>query len=1061
MNSRKHENSLSPLDPWAAIGQGAGIMHATDRRPFPPPPVTRKDIAWEHGGGAKAPSPMKKMSSPKDLETKVAQLKKYYLPFLRDTLPEKTAGQCDGAIHQTIDRMWFKYIDTPRINPVRIAQQKDGWEEVGIPDVRGPAGKWYGVYTTTFKIDQALSKWGRLFIRFESVDYRCEVFLNGRFIAQHESHLVPFEIDISDSVSREEENRIIVKIENDFADIAGGSRTGNGIGWDAPLGWGHAPSGAGIYGPVRIFGRNEVAITDIFVRPDINRAALDIWIEVENKSEACSIINAQGNTRLVPPSVQADFRLRLFPCNFDEKDDGQPLLDCKLRGGNISGEPDTFKYTISVEGIDIRLWECNSPYLYSAIASCTVQGESAPRSQRRADFGYRTFESRENETPKGKLYLNNRKIFLRGASTIGHFEWDLCSGHPGQVVEDILIAKAANVNFFRTGPAPLDYFDRLGILCQSRLPMCTGISRNSLPRVCDMACTFEKTWRNHPSLITLEFINEPDSDPRQINDKVGQKMLQNDEMEEFFLALRSLVRIHNPDRVIKAVEGVDSCEYVQERDTPFGLQDVHYYTFWYGPFAAGFGGLYAGNLYSIKEGWAASCGEYGAEALDSLDTMRNGTLWDIRYPREWVPRSADDTEWKPGQINLCQQEKFGFNWYDIPRTAGEWIERSQKHQAFATRILTEALRLRMDIIQSTAVHILIDAFPAGWLKALVSFDRTPKPAYYAFADALEPVAVNIRAPQWHYLATTRTCTELWIFNDTDTQINDHSLEYYFIDGSSRESIAEGKISAFIPASRAAYQGTFAPPIPAVESRTTFEVYAVLKNSDGKAVHDYTLEITAHPDDDLPSVEGVRIGIIAETSCALLDEYMRIFPWARRIGHNADMKQYDVLIVATPGDLEKNRKEIVECVSSGTGLYLMEQRKAASWNIPEFGIEAEVVHNSKRRDYPGSWGGHKALDFISRDTGHWIVNGFAPEDFSYWYSGKYDRKHYMTRYFLKCKTGKAIPVLRSKDFLICAEVTAGKGRIIVNELCLEGRLECHPCARKYIARSMEYLAGAGS
>ena len=41
--------------------------------------------------------------------------------------------------------------------------------------------------------------------------------------------------------------------------------------------------------------------------------------------------------------------------------------------------------------------------------------------------------------------------------------------------------------------------------------------------------------------------------------------------------------------------------------------------------------------------------------------------------------------------------------------------------------MTDALRRRSDRIVSTAVHLLIDAWPSGWMKTLVGWTASPSP----------------------------------------------------------------------------------------------------------------------------------------------------------------------------------------------------------------------------------------------------------------------------------------------------------------------------------------------
>ncbi|MEZ6060520.1 MAG: glycoside hydrolase family 2 TIM barrel-domain containing protein [Planctomycetaceae bacterium] len=54
----------------------------------------------------------------------------------------------------------------------------------------------------------------RTLLNFEAVDYRCEVFVNGRSVGRHQGGNTPFSFDITDSL-RKGENELVVRVEDD------------------------------------------------------------------------------------------------------------------------------------------------------------------------------------------------------------------------------------------------------------------------------------------------------------------------------------------------------------------------------------------------------------------------------------------------------------------------------------------------------------------------------------------------------------------------------------------------------------------------------------------------------------------------------------------------------------------------------------------------------------------------------------------------------------------------------------------------------------------------------
>ena len=79
----------------------------------------------------------------------------------------------------------------------------------------------------------------------------------------------------------------------------------------------------------------------------------------------------------------------------------------------------------------------------------------------------------------------------------------------------------------------------------------------------------------------------------------------------------------------------------------------------------------------------------------------------------------------------------------------DWIEASQEHQAWATKILTESFRRDPDMV-SFAIHLFIDAWPAGWMKTIMDVDRQPKKAFFVYRNALEPLMANLRTDRYDY-----------------------------------------------------------------------------------------------------------------------------------------------------------------------------------------------------------------------------------------------------------------------------------------------------------------------
>jgi hypothetical protein len=107
---------------------------------------------------------------------------------------------------------------------------------------------------------------------------------------------------------------------------------------------------------------------------------------------------------------------------------------------------------------------------------------------------------------------------------------------------------------------------------------------------------------------------------------------------------------------------------------------------------------------------------------------------------------------------------------------------------------------------------------AGWLKSLVSVDRRPKPAFFALADALAPLAVNLRTDRHQIYGGERDQIEAWVLNDRPTSPDGLRLVWWIEKEGSVVFSQRGP--ADVPRSGSRYQGDITSQSPEVLERTT-------------------------------------------------------------------------------------------------------------------------------------------------------------------------------------------------------------------------------------------------
>jgi hypothetical protein len=1019
------------------------------------------------------------MRTEADLRARVSELKQHFAPFLQNLTPPLPHVRP----RQDLRRFLFRFEEPADRGDARRPYETTGdWEEVTIPHFRGPVGRWAAYYRTTFQAQADLWETGRVFLVFRGVDYRCQVFLNGVYLGSHEGFFAPFEFDGTGTI-QPGENTLLVRVENDFPTIGGESWGGvrldgdklyaaTGPGWDEPgKGWSHCPPGAGIFQPVYLESRPPVFLSDLWVRPDIDRGTAEARVEV---------------TGTVLANTPVSLILDLYPRNFT----GEAVTGIAVEVPPAGPGPNQYKIPLELRGF--RLWAPEQPFLYT-LRVALQSGES--RDARDVPFGMRKFHMDETglgnvaleiaaappeprgspglpgpgESPapapartpgdpgsleiaarefapasppaqpaglKGTLYLNNRPIFLRGSNTMGHEQRCVMEGRLDQLVEDVLIYKAAHFNFLRITQRPVqdevyDLFDALGMLHQCDFPLFGYLRYNQMAEAVRQAGELERLIRRHPSAILVSFINEPFGvEPG--TDKAA-RMLDRRALEGFFAAATALVHAHNPDRVVKPVDG--------DYDPPApGLPDEHCYCLWYNNHGLPFGHLHQGWLLPLKPGWRGGCGEYGIEGLDSWETMR------ARYPCEWIPESPDEA-WDPGQVYGCQTASMHGKFFDPQETLAEWVAASQRHQAWGLRQMTDAFRRRADILVSTAVHLGIDAWPAGWLKCIVSVDRRPKPAYFTMADALSPLAANLHARRARLYGGEAVEVDAWVLNDLPEAPAGLCLAWW-VEWEGETAFSQRQ-PAQVGASGAFHQGRIAWQTPAVDRRTPFAVCLALVGADGKPVHQHRLELEAFAPLRWPFA-GRPVGILGQAGGV-----------AWRFALQAGLEPISFSNASTPGLLLADSPAAVEAAGGGLAEFLARGGRLLC-------LEQETDEGAWRiAGREVRWQAFDPAFFASRKTGHPAVQDLQPCDLACWYDPGLQRIEPTFHRILEgdglepvAFTTTPIPpgtaLRRPARHPVAADLKIGQGRALFTQVEALRRCPSEPLAGVYLKGLVEYL-----
>ncbi|MDQ8192960.1 glycoside hydrolase family 2 TIM barrel-domain containing protein [Coraliomargarita sp. SDUM461004] len=950
-------------------------------------------------------------------------------PFMQDLAPKLPGLRCQH-VFESCD---WRVKTAEDVADFAAAEQGAGdWETVQIPHYGPPLGKASTLYRVEFDAPEELYGLPSHFLCFKAVDYSCLVYLNGVCLGGHEGIFEPFEFDVH-GVLKAVGNVLLVQVDNDFTMLGQAFEEGQadgdkvyaatGLGYDDPqTGWHHCPPGMGIWQPFYLEGRSIIAITDLFVRPSSELDSVEICVEVSNAGE--------GHEEVV------SLRLGIWGQNFEAKvcsgylyypttvpEGGFGDLDKELPSESpllVGSGKNYFSFTVPIE--NAKLWHPDSPWLYQAqLELLDEQGVVLDSSVRQ--FGMRTFVQSEESNPKGKFYLNGEEIRLRGANTMGNIDMCVFRGDYDQLADDILLARLTNMNFLRLTQHPVqqevyDYCDRLGMMLQTDLPLFASIRKNQFWECVRQAGAMEKLVRSHPSNILVSFINEPMPNGRGR----PHRFIDREDMQLFFEMATGAVRRENPDRVIKCVDG--------DYDPPakLGMPDNHCYCGWYLGHGIDLGRLHAGYWLPVKEGWHFGCGEFGAEGLDSFEVMSQF------YPEDWGATALNKV-WNPGGIPQAQTMNFHWLWYSTPETVAEWIDASQQHQDWVNQLMTASFR-RMDGMNTFAIHLFIDAWPAGWMKTIMDVNRIPKKSWFTYRDLLSPVIVSLRADRMTGFCDEEIPVDLWVSNDTNEDLDGATLMYQVAyDGT---ILASGQQAATIRRCAPDAQGQIMVTLPNVDCVGSVQVSAVLVDASGQAVHDCDLQIGVFPRE----VEA------AKSVCVFSDDSqwndfveslgLQVYP-------EDSLEEADAILVTTEslGDCQSAR--IMQAVQAGaTAVYL-------SMSPGQYEIGQSEVSITKA--------GMGPRHFASCGTAAEIVADFSDVDFKFWYDESCGYVTPLLTTVMELDPDWQ-PVLESGDggwgrpwraVPVAAERPDGLGVWRICQVSLLNRVQTNPVARRFARR----------
>lgn len=326
----------------------------------------------------------------------------------------------------------------------------------------------------------------RIHLRFNSVNYMAEVWLNGVRMGQHEGGHLPFAFDVTPHV-RSEDNRLVVRVEGRLTPDRVPPGNVPADPHDAFPNMGYPPGSfdffpfCGIHRPVLLSATAPDCISDLTVISEIQRDAGLVRVRLD---------------RVAGDPVTARFTLCGHGAQVSAESDAAERVETELRVPEVA------------------LWAPGAPHLYSLTVDLMRHGETLDRYS--IPVGIRTV-SVEGDA----FLLNGQPIHLRG---FGRHEDFPVTGRglvPAVIVKDYALMRWVGANSFRTTHYPyseqmMDLADRLGFLVIDETPAVGLFFREEgLERRLSLCRRYTQELierdKNHPSVIMWSLANEPHS----------------------------------------------------------------------------------------------------------------------------------------------------------------------------------------------------------------------------------------------------------------------------------------------------------------------------------------------------------------------------------------------------------------------------------------------------------------------------------------------------------------------------------------------------------------------
>lgn len=441
----------------------------------------------------------------------------------------------------------------------------------------------------------------QLFLHFEGVFLKADVYINGKFVGQHKGGYTAFTFDISSYVSLPGKNTIAIKVDN--------SKDMN----LPPISGDYTLFG-GIYRDVYLIATNPVHFDQM------NLGSSGVFIETPIVNDKTANVKVSGT---ITNQSNEKRNLTILSKVIDKA--GAVVAELKSTLKLAAGATGNFEQ-LSATIARPNLWSPENPYLYT-VQTSLLSDDKTPTvlDVKNQPLGFRWFSF----TADAGFYLNGKYLKLVGAA---HHQDYMGLGNAldnDLQRRDMELLKAMGGNFIRVShypqdPTILEMCDKLGILVWEETPL--GNTFNDSEELKATCITSLKEMirqnYNHPSIIIWGYMNEVGLGTSKLDDKEKKKEIY-EFTAKFAKELEDIVRAEDKNRLSTMALNSGGNSYYKEYGFS-SLPNVIGWNTYYGWYKGKFDdfGVFMDKVHTESPEMKSLISEYGAGSDQRLHSFQ-------------------------------------------------------------------------------------------------------------------------------------------------------------------------------------------------------------------------------------------------------------------------------------------------------------------------------------------------------------------------------------------------------------------------------------------------------